>query len=236
MRAIDSTTLSQRVCDQLRDEILSNRLPPGTHLQEEEIAGTLGISRAPVREALRLLAVEDLVTIVPRRGAIVRALSPEDFLAAYQVREALELLAIRLAVPRLTDEDLQTLRDLHAQMVAYTEKHDVDRYFQCNAAFHSLFAERSGNELLQGLYRQLVNQMRRYRMRSFYLRGGLERSLSEHSAILEAVERRDVEAAMRLLSEHIQVPQRILQSAPEGELVQVTAGVTPAIRESGGRP
>lgn len=236
MRAIDSTTLSQRVCNQLRDEILSNRLPPGTHLQEEEIASTLGISRAPVREALRLLAGEDLVTIAPRRGTIVRALSPEDFLAAYQVREALELLAIRLAVPRLTDEDLQTLRDLHAQMVAYTEKHDVDSYFQCNAAFHSLFAERSGNELLQGLYRQLVNQMRRYRMRSFYLRGGLDRSLSEHSAILEAVERRDVEAAMRLLSEHIQVPQRILQSAPEGELVQVTAGVTPAIRESGGRP
>jgi DNA-binding GntR family transcriptional regulator len=232
VKSFDSTTLSQRVRDHLRDRILSNRLTPGTHLHEEEIAGTLGISRAPVREALRLLAAEDLVTINPRRGAIVKALSPDEFLAAYQVREALELLAIRLAVPRLTDQDLQELRDRHARMVAHAEKHDVDRYFQANTAFHGLFVDRSGNELLEHMYRQLVNQMRQYRMRSFYLRGGLERSLSEHSAILEAVERRDAEAAMRLLSEHIQVPQRILQSAPEGELVQMAAGRTPASRES----
>lgn len=230
MRPIDSATLSHRVRDHLREDILANRLPPGTHLQEKEIAGAHGISRAPVREALRLLAVEDLVAIEPRRGAVVKALSPSEFLAAYQVREALEMLAIRLAVPRMTDEDLKALRDLHAQMATYTEKHDADRFFRSNNAFHSLFAERSGNDLLQGLYRQLINKMRRYRMRSLYLRGGLDRSIAEHAAILEAVESRDAEEATRLLSEHIQVPQRILRSVPEDELVQVAAGREPRRR------
>ncbi len=221
MRPFDNVTLSQRVRDHLRDEILSNRLPPGTHIQEEVIAAQLGISRAPVREALRLLAAEDLVTIAPRRGAIVKALSPQEFLDAYQVREALELLAMRLAMPRFTREDIDTLHGLHRQMLAHAERSDVDGFFQVNDAFHRLIVERSGNDRLRAISRQLMNQLRRYRMRSMSLRGGLDRSTTEHAAILDAVERRDAEAAVTLLSEHIQVPQRILRSAPEEELVQV---------------
>ena len=219
-RPFDNVTLSQRVRDHLRAEILSNRLAPGTHLQEEVIAAQLGISRAPVREALRLLAAEDLITIAPRRGAVVKALSPQEFLAAYQVREALEMLAMRLAVARFIEEDLDALRALQRQMTAATEQGDVDAFFQANAAFHTLVVDRSGNERLRDMYRQLMNTLRRYRMRSYSLRGGLDRSLAEHTAILQAVERRDVEAAVRLLSAHIQVPQRILQASPEGELVE----------------
>lgn len=217
--SFDSGTLSQRVRDHLRDQILSNRLPPGTHLQEEVIASSLGISRAPVRDALRLLAAEDLVTIRPRRGAVVKALSRADFLAGYQVREALEVLAIRLAVPRITASDLRTLADLHARMRAYARNKQIDEYFRCNAAFHALFVERSGNHWLQSIYSQLMNQLRRYRLPSLYIRGGLERSLSEHASILAAVRRGDGERAAHLLREHIQVPQRILQAAPDGELV-----------------
>lgn len=220
MRPFDNITLSQRVRDHLRGEILSNRLSPGTHLQEEVVAEQLGISRAPVREALRLLAAEDLVAIAPRRGAVVKSLSPMEFLAAYQVREALEMLAIRLAVPRFTSDDIQSLRALHRQMSALAERGDVEGFFQANAAFHTLILERSGNDRLDAIYRQLMNQMRRYRMRSLSLRGGIERSLMEHAAIIDAVERRDTQAAVGLLSEHIQVPQRILQTSPEEELVQ----------------
>lgn len=233
----DNATLSHRVREHLREEILSNRLPPGTHIQEEVIAAQLGISRAPVREALRLLASEDLVTIAPRRGVVVKALSPQDFLAAYQVREALEVLAIRLAMPRLADADLQALRDLHQEMVVCAARGDVGRFFEVNAAFHALVVERSGNERLRDIYRPLTNQMRRYRMRSMSLRGGLERSLAEHAAILEAIQRGDATAAARLFSDHIQVPQRILQASPDGELVQVSSGSSSAARRSRrGRP
>jgi len=220
MRPFDNITLSQRVRDHLHGEILSNRLSPGTHLQEEVVAEQLGISRAPVREALRLLAAEDLVTIAPRRGAIVKSLSPLEFLAAYQVREALEMLAIRLAVPRFTSDDIQSLRALHRQMSALAERGDIEGFFQANATFHALIMERSGNDRLRATYRQLMNEMRRYRMRSLSLRGGIERSLTEHAAIIDAVERRDTQAAVGLLSEHIHVPERILLTSPEEQLVQ----------------
>jgi DNA-binding GntR family transcriptional regulator len=218
MRPVDNVTLSQRVRDHLRDEILANRLAPGTHLQEEEIAEQLGISRAPVREALRLLAAEDLVTIAPRRGAIVKALSPQEFLDAYQVREALEVLAIRLAIPRLAETDLQALRDLHGEMMLSAARSDVEGFFEANTAFHTTLVEASGNARLRELYRLLMNQLQRHRMRSMSLRGGIERSLAEHAAILEAVTRRDAEAAGRLLGEHIRMPQRFLDAAPDGEL------------------
>jgi DNA-binding GntR family transcriptional regulator len=220
-RPFDNITLGQRVRDHLRGEILSNHLTPGTHLQEEIIAAQLGISRAPVREALRLLAAEDLVTIAPRRGAVVRSLSPEEFLAAYQVREALEVLAIRLVIPRLTPVDHGALRNLHEEMVLLAARGDVESFFEANAAFHALLVERSGNDRLREIYQHLTNQLRRYRMRSMSLRGGLDRSLAEHAAILDAIGRRDVLEATRLLTEHIQMPQRLLQASPDGELMQV---------------
>jgi DNA-binding GntR family transcriptional regulator len=222
VRPFDNVTLSQRVRDHLRDEIVANRLAPGTRLQEEEIAAQLGISRAPVREALRLLAAEDLVTIAPRRGVVVRAMTPQEFLDAYQVREALEVLAVRLAVPRLSEEDLSALRRFNEEMRRCARAGDALGFFQANAAFHALIVERSTNERLRRMHEQLTNQMRRYRMRSLELRGGMERSLAEHAAIIEAMQRRDASAAAALLGEHIQVPQRLLQAAPESEMVEAT--------------
>ena len=102
--ALDGRTLWERVHDHLRDEILSGRMTSGTELSEVALAESLGVSRGPVREALGRLATEGLVTIRPRRGAVVRALSSDEFIEAYQVREALETMAARLAVPELTDE------------------------------------------------------------------------------------------------------------------------------------
>src|SRR5437016_12693814 len=98
---LENLTLSQRAHAHLREEILSNRLPPGTELQELALSQRLGVSRGPIREALGRLAAEGLVTVRPRRGAVVHSLSSEDFLEAYQVRDALEVLAVRLAVPIL---------------------------------------------------------------------------------------------------------------------------------------
>lgn len=215
-RGFDKATLTDRVYESLREDILTNRLPPGTPLQEAAIARALEVSRGPVREALRRLAAEGLVDLIPRRGAVVSSLSREEFLDAYRVREALEVLAIRLATPRLTEEDLQELERLHEAMVQAAAANDVDAFFAANAAFHELFVDRSGNLILQDYYYPLVDQMRRYRLRSVSLRGGLLRSCDEHRAILDALRRRDAEAAAQLLSEHIRVPQRILESS-EGE-------------------
>ena len=205
--ALDGRTLWQRVHDHLRDEILSGRLTPGTELSEVALAESLGVSRGPVREALGRLATEGLVTIRPRRGAVVRALSGAEFIEAYQVREALETMAVRLAVPKLTPEDVTALELLIDEMASCGESGDVQGFFEANAAFHHVFFAAAGNRMLAELYRQLRGQIDRHRLRSLELRGDLRRSIAEHQAILRAARAGDVERAVHLVSEHIRVPQ-----------------------------
>jgi DNA-binding GntR family transcriptional regulator len=215
----DNATLAERVYRQLRNDILSNKYPPDSPLPEEAIATKLNVSRAPVREALRKLAADGLVTLIRRQGAVVSSLSPQEFLDAYQVREALEVLAIRLATPRLTESDLDALEQMNDWMIQCAAQDDIDKFFTVNAAFHALFIDRSGNEKLKELYYPLVNQMRRYYLPSLYLRGGIERSIEEHGEIIQAVKAGDTEKAAQLLYEHIQVPQRILAANQRIELI-----------------
>src|SRR5256886_13298835 len=170
---LENVTLWQRAYEYLREEILSERLQPGTELQEVALSQELGVSRGPIREAISRLAAEGLVTVRPRRGAVVRLLSKEEFLELYQVREALEMMAVRLAVPRLGQQDLATLEGLIAAMSRYAERGEVVQFFEANAAFHAHLLEASGNQKLRELYGQLLGQMGRYRMRSLTLRGNL---------------------------------------------------------------
>jgi DNA-binding GntR family transcriptional regulator len=217
----ENLTLWQRVHRVLSDEILSNRLPPGTVLQEVALAQSLGVSRGPVREAIGRLASEGLVRVRPRRGAVVASLTREEFLEAYQVREALEVMAIRLAVKRLTDDGIAKLERLTAEMQQYADEGDVDRFFQANAAFHAAIVDASGNQKLRDVYGQVVGQMARYQMRSLALRGTLRRSIQEHRAIVRALRKRDANRSAHLLSEHIGVPQRRLESAADDELIEL---------------
>src|ERR671936_2114686 len=136
---LENLTLWQRVYEYLREEILSEGLPPGTELQEVALADQLGVSRGPIREAIGRLAAEGLVTVRPRRGAVVRALSKEEFLEAYQVREALEVMAVRLAVPKLSGEHVAALQGLIDEMSALADAGEVQGFFEANAAFHQLF-------------------------------------------------------------------------------------------------
>ena len=215
---LENLTLWQRVYEYLREEIISERLQPGTELQEVALSEELGVSRGPIREAIGRLAAEGLVTVRPRRGALVRSLSKDEFLELYQVREALEVMAVRLAVPKLEAGDLGELEKLIGIMGRHAERLVVAKFFEANVAFHARLFEASGNERLQELYGQLVGQMGRYRMRSLTLRGNLQRSVAEHSAILRAARHGDADRAAHLMSEHIRVPQRRLQALTEEEL------------------
>jgi DNA-binding GntR family transcriptional regulator len=212
---LENRTLRERVFEHLREEILTDALPAGTELHEVGLAQSLGVSRGPLREALGRLAAEGLVTITPRRGAVVTKLSRQEFVEAYQVREALESLAIRLAVPRLSDEDRRMLHDLSEEMVRLADAGDAQGFFEVNRRFHQLIVGASGNERLQEMHRLLIAQMARLLARSQQLRGGLQQSIAEHRAILEAVDAGDAERAARLMEEHIEVPQRVLDSTDD---------------------
>ena len=218
----DTATLAERVYQRLREDILSNKYLPKAPLPEEAVASQLNVSRAPVREALRKLAAEGLVTLIRRQGAIVSSLSPQEFLDAYQVREALEVMAIRLAIPRLKPADLEEFERLNRVMRQCIARNDIDQFFSANSAFHAMLVDRSGNEKLKAMYYPLVNQMRRYYLPSLSLRGGIERSIEDHQAIIQAMQARDIDRAAQLLHEHIQAPQRILRANEHIELVPFT--------------
>jgi DNA-binding GntR family transcriptional regulator len=221
---LENLTLWQRVHERLREQILSGELEPGAELAEVALSEKLGVSRGPIREALGRLASEGLVIVRPRRGAVVRSLSKEEFLELYQVREALEMMAVRLAVPRLRKEDFEELQRLNEAMAQHAERDEVDQFFAANVAFHSRLLEASGNGKLQELYRQLVGQLGRYRLRSLTLRGNLQRSVAEHAALLRAAKRGDAERAAHLMCEHIRVPQRSLKALSDGDLAAADGG------------
>jgi DNA-binding GntR family transcriptional regulator len=210
-RPLNHATLAEQVYQYLRQQILDNAYPPNAALPEKTLASQLDVSRVPVREALHRLAAEGLVTLRPRQGAFVSSLSPQQFLDAYRVREALEDLAIRLALPNLTADDLAQLGRLQEQMRRDAAEADADAFFKANHAFHALFVKRSNNDYLQGIYFPLIDRMRRHVSSSLGLRGGLDRSIDEHQAILGAVRAGDADEAARLLREHIHVPQRALE-------------------------
>jgi DNA-binding GntR family transcriptional regulator len=213
-RTFENRTLREQVFEHLRDEILSDRLTPGTELHEVALAQSLGISRGPLREALGRLAAEGLVTIVPRRGAVVTKLTKTEFVEGYQVREALESLAVRLAVPLLSDAERRRLHDLSDEMAALAEQNDVRRFYEVNRRFHQLLVQASGNHRLQDMHAQLIAQMGRLMTKSHELRGGLEQSVADHRAILAAVDAGDGDRAARLLEGHVAV-QLVLDSVEE---------------------
>lgn len=218
---LENLTLWQRVYDHLREEILAGRLKPGAELGEVPLSEKLGVSRGPLREAIGRLAAEGLVTVRPRRGAVVRSLSKREFRELYQVREGLEAMAVRLAVPRLTADDFATLQRLIDTMAAHAKRNEVAEFFEANAEFHSHLVAAADNEKLREIYTQLLGQIGRYRMRSLTLRGNLHRSVAEHAAILRAAKRGDAGRASHLMAEHVRVPQRRLDALSEDEFAAV---------------
>jgi DNA-binding GntR family transcriptional regulator len=214
---LENRTLWQRVHEHLREEILANRLSAGTELQETALAAELGVSRGPVREAIGRLAAEGLVVVRPRRGAIVRSLTKDEFIEAYEVREALEVMAARLATTRLGSDGLARLEALTAAMEQHAERDEVDAFFEANAAFHATLVDAAGNGRLREMYTQLLGQMNGYRRRSLALRGSLRQSVAEHRAILAALSSGNPGLAAQLVSDHIRVPQQRLQELTDEE-------------------
>ena len=207
---LENRTLREQAIDHLREEILSSRLAPGTELSEVALARALGISRGPLREALGQLNAEGLVRMVPRRGAVVTRLTRREFLDAYQVREALESLALRLAVPRLSAAEKAELHAMCEGMEREAAAANTARFFELNREFHRFLVHASGNRKLESVHAQLIAQMGRLMSKSAELRGGLVQSAAEHRAILAAIDDGDAALAVRLLEDHIEVPQRVL--------------------------
>src|SRR5260370_32830218 len=141
---------------------MGGRLAPGTELSEVALSRDLAVRRGPIREPMGRLAVEGLVTVRPRRGVEVRSITPEELIDSYQVREALEVLAVRLAVPRITDAELAGLDELVDSMSEHAKNGAVADFFSANVAFHELICELSGNKKLLQVHHRLAARTLRY--------------------------------------------------------------------------
>ncbi len=217
---LERRTLAAQVYEGLRRAIMEDELPPGHELNEVALAARYEVSRGPVREALNRLAAEGLVTVRPRRGAVVTTLNKKDFLDAYQVREALEVAAVRIAVPRLDEDDHSHLRQLVDAMDKATSAADMEAFFDANLEFHGYFVQRSDNAKLRAIHAQVTDTMGRFRRRSLRFRPNITELLEEHAAILRAAEEGDAERAAELTSRHIRSPLDAVGTLTEAELSQ----------------
>jgi len=174
---------------EIRDRIKTGIWGPGYRLVERSVAEELGVSRTPVRAAFERLFSEGLVELVPNRGAVVVNLSTEEAIEILQMREALEVLACRLAVPRLTDEDLDRLEAILLEMKKAVNEHDLYRYSDLNGAFHRIIVEASGSKRLAETLDLLKTQTVRHRLTSLLTPGRACNSVAEHEAIIRGLAR-----------------------------------------------
>jgi DNA-binding GntR family transcriptional regulator len=170
------------------------------------------------------LAAEGLITMRPRRRAEVRSLTLQELIDAYQVREALEVMAVRLLIPRVTEADLARLEELIDQMAAHSAEGAVREFSTANVSFHELVCELSGNPKLQEVHHRLEGEIGRFQNRTLALRGNMDDSLTEHRAILAAIRLRDADRAAALTAEHIRVPAERLQAALKDAAASGAAG------------
>jgi DNA-binding GntR family transcriptional regulator len=191
------------VAEVVREAILDRVLEPGAWLREEDLAQELSVSRTPVREALKRLAAEGLVTITANQGAVVSPLSIEDILELYAVRETLEGLAARLAAKRISQESLDTLQAILGEMGTAAGRRDVPAMRKLNMAFHEVIQRASGNRYLDRFLTQVQQSIRRFEHTTYEVPGRPEETIKEHRRLLHALAMRDPVAAERCAVEHM---------------------------------
>jgi len=192
--------LYEEVAELLRQRIFKRELEPGSWIDEVKIAQEYGISRTPLREALKVLAAEGLVTMKVRRGAYVTEVSDKDLADVYHLLSLLESDAAGVVARTATDAQLKELQALHAKLEAAVA--DRDRFFAINERFHMRLLEIAGNRWRDQMVADLRKVMKLNRHNSLLKQGRIQESLAEHAAIVDALVRRDAKAAARRMQEH----------------------------------
>lgn len=205
--------LREAVCETLREAIRKGILEPGERLMEVQLAEELGISRTPVREAIRKLEQEGYVIMMPRRGTYVSDISTNDVKEIFEIRSALESLAAGLAARRIEPEELETLQNLLVEIEGYIAKKDIEKIVETDIKFHGLLYKVSRNERLVNIISNLKEQLARFRTLSMSYPGRLQETLEEHSEMVEAIANGDVSSARDAAEHHMERAEKTLLKA-----------------------
>ena len=188
---------------QIRDLIIDGTLAPGERVPERTLTERFSVSRTPLREAVRTLASEGILELLPNRGARVKSLTPQEVDDLFQVMGALEALSGELAAINASEDNLTEIRALHYQMVLHFTRRERMEYFRLNQQIHEKILSIAGNSILEQMYRTLASRIRRARYIANISEDRWAEAIKEHEAILATLEARDGQALGQILQGHL---------------------------------
>jgi len=216
MNRIAPTALYQEVAERLRQRIFAHELTPGTWIDEQKLAEQYGISRTPLREALKVLASEGLVELKPRRGCYVTEISRQDLDDIFPLIALLEGRCAAEAVARAETADIAALREIHNRLEAAARDGRIDAFFEANQEFHRHIQELAGNRWLLTVIQDLRTVLKLSRLHSLSLEGRLQQSLDEHRLIMSALESGEAGRAEKTMHDHLLSGRQALAKIQDG--------------------
>lgn len=216
---ISRMALHDQVAARLRTMLVEGRIPPGAKLNERVLCEQLRVSRTPLREAIKLLAVEGLVDLMPNRGAVAVKLTEADVIDTFEVLAGLEGLSGELAAQRATDAERAEIRAMHYEMLASYTRRDLSNYYRLNAAIHGAINAAARNPVLASTYARINARVQSLRFRTNQNEAKWKRAVEEHERMLAALDARDAGALRAILVEHLQHKRdTVLELMRAGEL------------------
>jgi DNA-binding GntR family transcriptional regulator len=220
--SIPRQVLHQEVVVRLRQRIVEGHFAPGSKLNERALSEQLHVSRTPLREALKMLAAEGLVELLPNRGAVVAQLGEQDVIDTFEVIAGLEGQSGELAAQRIADAELGEIRALHYEMLAAYIRRDLPTYYRLNAQIHTLINAAARNPVLTQTWRNVNARLQALRFRSNFDEAKWKRAVKEHEGMVELLGARDAEGLRALMVAHLEHKRdAVLELMRSG---QMTAG------------
>ena len=200
---IARVALHDQVVARLRTLLIEGRIAPGAKLNERELSALLRVSRTPLREAIKLLASEGMVDLLPNRGAVAVKLTETDILNTFEVLAELEAMAGELAAERMTVDELAEVRAMHFEMLASFTRHDLSNYYRLNALIHAAINRAARNPVLTSTYRSINARVQSLRFRTNQNEAKWKRAMQEHEVMIQALQARDGAAMRKVLVAHL---------------------------------
>jgi DNA-binding GntR family transcriptional regulator len=195
--------LHDQVAARLRTLLIEGRIAPGAKLNERELSELLRVSRTPLREAIKLLAAEGLVDLLPNRGAVAVKLTETDILNTFEVLAGLEAMSGEFAAERITDDELTHIRAMHFEMLAAFTRRDLSNYYRLNALIHAAINDAAKNPVLTATYNGINARVQSLRFRTNQNETKWKRAVQEHEAMVQALGAHDGAAMRKVLVEHL---------------------------------
>ena len=199
----ESKSLTSLIFDKVRDDVLNGVYKSDEKIIEAKVAEEMGVSRTPVREALKQLELEGLVENIPNRGVVVKGVTPQDIEDIYTMRLSIEGIAARWSIERMSSELLDDMREIYELMEFYTSKGDIDKIFELNTKFHEVIYKSACSRYLEHILSDFQQFIKTTRRKSLAADGRMKEALIEHKKILDAFELGDIDGAIEALVSHI---------------------------------